>query len=193
VATSGAGGRSRDLVLAFGGRSNIKSLDACITRLRITANDPALVDEGKLKALGAAGVVRVGNGVQAIFGPLSENLKTDMQEYLKTAGSDADLPPREMPVATAEAPVAVATAVADSVAQYKVRGEKIQAALGGAANINKLEALAATRLRVMLTDASRLDTAALKAAGVPAMQPLSNGEVDLIVGLGAEDLAGAMR
>jgi PTS system glucose-specific IIC component len=192
ASAAGAGGRSRDLVLAFGGRSNITSLDACITRLRISVNDPTLGDEGKLKALGAAGVMRVGNGVQAIFGPLSENMKTDMQEYLKTAGSDAELAPGGTPVVESAAPAATA-ASAYSPTQQKARAEKICAALGGAANIKKLEALAATRLRVVLSDASRLDATALKSAGVPATQPLTNGELDLIVGLGAENLAGAMR
>jgi PTS system glucose-specific IIC component len=197
LAASGTGGRSRELVLAFGGRSNITSLDACITRLRISVKDPARVDEAKLKALGAAGVVRVGNGVQAIFGPLSENMKTDMQEYLKTAGSDAELAPAGTPVAqdaaTASGVAAAATAAAQSSAQQSARAEKIRAALGGAANIVKLDALAATRLRVELSDVSRIDAAALKAAGVPATQALANGAIDLLVGLGAEDLANALR
>lgn len=193
VSSSAEGGRSRDLVLAFGGRSNIKSLDACITRLRITVNDPALVDDARLKALGAAGVLRVGNGVQAIFGPLSENMKTDMQEYLKTAGSDADLPAAGAPVAATQAASAPVVAVVQDPAQQKARAEGIRAALGGAANILKLEPLAATRLRVALGDTSRLDAAALKAAGVPATQSLANGEMDLIVGLEAADIAGAMR
>ncbi|MBN3760578.1 PTS glucose transporter subunit IIBC [Burkholderia sp. Ac-20365] len=193
ISTAGTGGRSRELVLAFGGRSNIESLDACITRLRVSVNDPALVDDGKLKALGAAGVLRVGNGVQAIFGPLSENMKTDMQEYLKTAGSEADLAQQGEPaVAATTAPTAATASPTQNPAQ-KARAEKIRAALGGAPNVTKLEALAATRLRVALSDASRLDAAALKAAGVPAMQSLSNGEFDLIVGLGAENLAGAMQ
>jgi PTS system glucose-specific IIC component len=198
VSTAGVGGRSRELVLAFGGRSNIDSLDACITRLRISVKDPALVNEGKLKALGAAGVVRVGNGVQAIFGPLSENMKTDMHEYLKTAGSEADLAAADgTAVAEATAPTATAIgsaqASAHSTTQQAARVEKIRAALGGVANSQKLDALAATRLRVGLRDASRLDTAALKAAGVPATQTLTNGEFDLIVGLDAPNLAGAMR
>ncbi|MGN8109524.1 PTS glucose transporter subunit IIBC [Paraburkholderia sp. 22098] len=197
VSTAGVGGRSRELVLAFGGRSNIDSLDACITRLRISVKNPALVNEGKLKALGAAGVVRVGNGVQAIFGPLSENMKTDMHEYLKTAGSEADLAADGTAVAEAAAPTATAIgsaqASAHSTTQQAERVEKIRAALGGVANIRKLDALAATRLRVGLRDASQLDTAALKAAGVPATQTLTNGEFDLIVGLDAPNLAGAMR
>ena len=69
---------------------NIASLDACITRLRVKLADVTKASPDKLKALGAAGVVVVGDGVQAIFGTQSENLKTEMQEYLKTAGPEAD-------------------------------------------------------------------------------------------------------
>ena len=78
------------LVRAFGGRSNIASLDSCITRLRVKLHEVSKADAAKLKALGAAGVVVVGDGVQAIFGTQSGNLKTDMEEYLKTAGPEAD-------------------------------------------------------------------------------------------------------
>ncbi|EDZ99894.1 phosphotransferase system PTS EIIB protein [Burkholderia sp. H160] len=142
--------------------------------------------------------MRVGNGVQAIFGPLSENMKTDMQEYLKTAGAEADLPLAGAPgVEGAAAATATVPAASVATAQYSPqeteRAEKIRAALGGAANISKLDALAATRLRVELSDASRIDAAGLKAAGVVATQALKNGAIDLIVGLGAGNLAGAMR
>ncbi|GGP22917.1 PTS transporter subunit EIIC [Silvimonas iriomotensis] len=74
------------LVSAFGGPENIKGLDACITRLRIAVDDPAKVDQASLKGLGAAGVMMVGNGVQAVFGTKSDNYKTDMDEYLKKGG-----------------------------------------------------------------------------------------------------------
>ncbi|WP_160061339.1 PTS glucose transporter subunit IIBC [Psychromonas sp. L1A2] len=73
---------SSALVAAFGGKENIDNLDACITRLRISVNDIALVDQPGLKKLGAAGVVVSGNGVQAIFGTKSDNLKTDMEAFL---------------------------------------------------------------------------------------------------------------
>ena len=73
---------SSALVAAFGGKTNIDNLDACITRLRISVNDIALVDQAGLKKLGAAGVVVSGNGVQAIFGTKSDNLKTDMEAFL---------------------------------------------------------------------------------------------------------------
>ena len=89
------------LVRAFGGRSNIANLDACITRLRVKLNDVTKASPEKLKALGAAGVVVVGDGLQAIFGTQSENLKTEMQEYLKTAGPEADEIEGPSPVKTA--------------------------------------------------------------------------------------------
>ncbi|BEU03874.1 PTS glucose transporter subunit IIBC [Agarivorans sp. OAG1] len=75
---------SKNLVEAFGGKANIVSLDACITRLRIQVKSVESVDQPKLKSLGAAGVVVAGQGVQAIFGTKSDNLKTDMESYLAT-------------------------------------------------------------------------------------------------------------
>jgi len=74
---------AKNLVVAFGGKENIRSLDACITRLRIQVADVARVDQAQLKKLGAAGVVVAGQGVQAIFGTRSDNLKTDMDQYIK--------------------------------------------------------------------------------------------------------------
>jgi len=70
------------LVAAFGGKANITNLDACITRLRVTVKDIEQVSKAELKKLGAAGVVISGNGVQAIFGTKSDNLKTDMENYM---------------------------------------------------------------------------------------------------------------
>ena len=67
-----------DSCARFGGRSNIKNLDACITRLRVKLKDVSKVNADKLKALGAAGVVVVGDGVQAIFGTRSDVLKTEI-------------------------------------------------------------------------------------------------------------------
>jgi PTS system glucose-specific IIC component len=71
------------LVHAFGGKDNITTLDACITRLRVTVKEIAKVDQARLKTLGAAGVVIAGSGVQAIFGTKSDNLKTDMDHWIK--------------------------------------------------------------------------------------------------------------
>ncbi|KEY91618.1 PTS system glucose-specific EIICB component [Candidatus Photodesmus blepharus] len=71
------------LVSAFGGKDNILSLDACITRLRVSVVDAAVVDQDALKKLGASGVVVGSGGIQAVFGTKSDNLKTDMDEWLQ--------------------------------------------------------------------------------------------------------------
>ena len=60
---------------ALGGAENIENLDACITRLRVEVGDTSKVDKDRLKALGAAGVMEVKGGVQAIFGGNSNTLK----------------------------------------------------------------------------------------------------------------------
>jgi PTS system glucose-specific IIC component len=179
--------RSRELVLAFGGRHNITGLDACITRLRVTVADPAKVGTARLKALGATAVVHAGDCVQAIFGPLSENMKTDMEIYLKTAGTEADGPAGAAPAAAEAAPPAPAPIVPSAATEQQAG--LIRAALGGKANIKQVAAVAATRLRVRLGDGSRLDAGALEAAGVKAVQVLADGEQDLIVGLAAPALA----
>jgi glucose PTS system EIICB or EIICBA component len=197
AAGSGAaeGGRSRDLVVAFGGRNNITSLDACITRLRVAVKDPSKVDQARLKSMGAAGVMVVGGGIQAIFGPLSENMKTGMQEYLRSTGAEADL---EVPVsATAPAPAApraasVAVAQAAAPPADKARAESIRQALGGIANVKNLEALAVTRWRVELENAHQVDHAALKRAGVEAIMPVGTNALHLIIGFDAEVLAGVL-
>lgn len=67
---------------AMGGKENIKHLDACITRLRVEVRDKSKVNVPELKALGAAGVLEVGNNMQAIFGPKSDQIKHDMARII---------------------------------------------------------------------------------------------------------------
>ena len=73
------------LIPAFGGDDNIEHVEACITRLRVSVADVSKVDQAGLKKLGAAGVVVAGSGVQAIFGTKSDNLKTEMDEYIRNS------------------------------------------------------------------------------------------------------------
>ena len=86
-ATAVAAGTAPDstaekLIAAFGGRPNLVSVDACITRLRMEVADVAKVDKDRLKALGAAGVIEVGNSVQAVFGTQAEALKNEIIDSL---------------------------------------------------------------------------------------------------------------
>ncbi|WP_366248607.1 glucose-specific PTS transporter subunit IIBC [Terribacillus aidingensis] len=79
---SRAGGLAYHVLEAMGNKENIKYLDACLTRLRVTVNDKNKVDKTELKKLGAAGVLEVGNNMQAIFGPKSEGLKEQIQDII---------------------------------------------------------------------------------------------------------------
>ncbi len=67
---------------ALGGAENIENLDACITRLRVEVGDTSKVDKDRLKALGAAGVMEVKGGVQAIFGGNSNTLKNHILDII---------------------------------------------------------------------------------------------------------------
>ncbi len=67
--------KAEQVIAAFGGRDNLVNVDACITRLRMEVADQAKVDQARLKSLGAAGVIEVGNSVQAVFGTEAEALK----------------------------------------------------------------------------------------------------------------------
>ena len=74
--------RAEQVIAAFGGRDNLVNVDACITRLRMEVADPSKVDQARLKSLGAAGVIEVGNNVQAVFGTAAESLKNDIKDVL---------------------------------------------------------------------------------------------------------------
>jgi len=82
VANVSVGELATEVLAALGGKSNIKTLDACITRLRVIVHDIKNVDKAKLKKLGASGVLDVGNNIQAIFGPKSDTLKSEMQSIM---------------------------------------------------------------------------------------------------------------
>lgn len=178
------------LVRAFGGRANIVSLDACITRLRVKLADVTKANSEKLKALGAAGVVIVGDGVQAIFGTRSENLKTDMQEYLKHAGSEADQAEESSPVKT-PAPAGLEPRLRDPDAARKAAA--YVAALGGKANIVRVDACAETRLRLVVHDEQKINDAALKKEGIAAVVRLPGHTCHLLAGLNADQYAAEMR
>jgi len=185
---------ARDLVLAFGGRGNIKELDACITRLRVTLRDMSKAKPQRLKELGAAGVLVVGSSMQAIFGTRSDNLKTCIQEYLKTAGPEAELP---------EAPaeeIQKAKERSDAPAARKplneklaARAGKILAGLGEAGNLESLELCAATRLRAELKDPSLLREDLLAESGATGVAKVSSSLFHVILGSEAEALEAALK
>ena len=186
-----SGGRAAELVAAFGGRDNLASLDACITRLRVAVRDPARVDTARLKALGASGVLEVGNNIQAVFGPLSENLKSDIEEYLR-GDVPAPAPAAPRPAAARAAAPAVAAPAAVPENWVREAAPGLLAALGGRPNVRALDAVALTRLRVELADGGRFDEAAARLAGVVGVLDVSPTVKHLIVGDRARDFATAL-
>ena len=86
--TSGSGkvaaaSQAVNIINLLGGRANIVDVDACMTRLRVTVKDETKVGtEEQWKAEGAMGLVMKGQGVQAIYGPKADVLKSDIQDLL---------------------------------------------------------------------------------------------------------------
>ncbi|MEO7962613.1 MAG: PTS glucose transporter subunit IIBC [Gemmatimonadaceae bacterium] len=176
------------LVAAFGGAGNIRNLDACITRLRVDLHDVTKASSDALKALGASGVVKVGDGMQAIFGTRSENLKTDMEEYMKSGPA---------PVARSAAPtlppaLARVTPTVMITEGHRSRAAAVITALGGISNVRAVEAVALTRLRVEVADATRVDESALTRAGARGVMRVADGVLHIIVGEDAAGIAAAM-
>jgi PTS system glucose-specific IIC component len=190
VVGGGADGMAPRLVAAFGGAANIRSLDACITRLRVDLHDVSRASQSALKELGAAGVMQVGGGMQAIFGTRSENLKTDMEEYMRTANGSAAAAPAARAAAPA-APPATAAAVRATPVQAE-RAAALAAALGGRSNIVGAAPCAITRVRVQLRDGAAVDEGALQAAGAAGVLRVGDDVVHLIVGDQADGYAAAL-
>ena len=122
--------------------------------------------------------------MQAIFGTRSENLKTDMEDYMKSAGAVVAAPPVSTPGTVSRA-ITVTP-------QHRARAAALAAALGGNDNIESVEAVAITRLRVALGDEGRIDEQALERAGAGGVMRVSDGVVHVIVGEDAAGLAAAL-
>lgn len=80
---SGGSGQPERIIALLGGRENIILVDACMTRLRVTVKNAGLVaDANAWKAEGALGLVKKGTGIQAIYGPKADVLKSDINDIL---------------------------------------------------------------------------------------------------------------
>lgn len=71
-----------EIILALGGAENLEDVDACITRLRVSVNDPSKVDKDRLRRLGAVDVFEVAGGVQAVYGGKAVLYKSVINEKI---------------------------------------------------------------------------------------------------------------
>lgn len=113
----------------LGGKQNISDVDCCITRLRCTVKNPELVDEEQLKATGAKGVIKKGNGVQVVYGPQVTVIKSDLESYLDNLKEDMVV--GEEIVAPADGRVAVLSETPDSTFAEGMLGQGVVIFLTG--------------------------------------------------------------
>jgi PTS system N-acetylglucosamine-specific IIC component len=150
--------RTQAWIAALGGARNLRSVDACTTRLRIALEDQDAVDEARLRQLGARGVVRPGaHALQVVVGTGADQLAGELRSGLAVR---------------TEAPTAAA---------------KVLAALGGAENVRQLE-VAAGRIRIEVKDPARIDRRALGGAGLRGYAFPSPGCVHVLAGPAVSDL-----
>ncbi|OJU23498.1 MULTISPECIES: N-acetylglucosamine-specific PTS transporter subunit IIBC [unclassified Sphingomonas] len=148
-----AGTRGERIVTALGGAANVRSVDACTTRLRLVVADQARIDEAGLKAEGARGVLRLADGgLQVVFGPIADQIAGETRAAMS------------LPQSVAAVPVSV-----EEEAAYPA----IRRALGEGNVVALLPR--GTRLIATLRDPALADETALHAAGVRlvARQPES--------------------
>ena len=118
--TSSASSQVINIINLLGGRANIVDVDACMTRLRVTVKDAEKVGtEAQWKAEGAMGLVMKGQGVQAIYGPKADVLKSDIQDVLDSGEVIPETLPSQM------------TAVQKSEAQFKGVTDEVHSVADG--------------------------------------------------------------
>jgi len=171
VAVLKASSRGEGFILALGGASNLVSVDACTTRLRLIVADQSKADEAALRALGAKGVVRPSDkALQVVLGPIADQVAGEIRA--SWSGPAAS-------VAVEAAPERkVAALDASSLAE----------ALGGKANVAEVLARS-SRLLVTVRDGAKIAEDRLRQAAPRGIVKTGETSWQLIVGDDAEGLA----
>ena len=182
-------------VAALGGGANVRSVDACTTRLRLQVADQSAVDGDALRRLGARGVVRPSpEALQVVVGTMADQLAGELRAALQSgavAGGRAAVAP---PVLTTGAPPLAHRTVIEHSALESSAGDaaRVFAAVGGRSNVRSIDS-GASRVRIGIENAARIDRAALAALGLRGIALPHPDCVHLIVGPGAPALAAALR
>ncbi|MBR9905114.1 MAG: PTS transporter subunit EIIC [Gammaproteobacteria bacterium] len=168
--------RGPAFVAALGGAANLQSVGACTTRLRLVLDNPDAIDEAALKALGSRGLLRLqGGGLQVIVGPIADAVVDDIRAALSATGK---APEQLAEPGPPNAVASSATAIEPLTPQSR---QAWQQALGGERNVHSATAVAFTRLRLELANASLLDESALASLGASGVQRLQRGVIHVIL------------
>jgi PTS system N-acetylglucosamine-specific IIC component len=163
-------GPAADWIRALGNAANLRSVEACTTRLRLVLNDPKLIDEASLTALGSRGVLRIGEGaVQVVVGPIADQLASQIRSQWRAPSTPAP--------ATVPTPTRPAEPVMTSDHSTLV---DVLAAVGGPGNVEGLHANS-TRLVIQVRDATSVNEGALGELARAVARPTPTS-VHLIVG-----------
>jgi PTS system N-acetylglucosamine-specific IIC component len=169
-------------------------VDACTTRLRLSLQNSSAVDAEALRQLGARGLVRPSpETLQVVVGTSADQLAGEIRAALRSAGPSLTEVPaaHSKPTAASQLTSGTVTAQTERAMWHGDTGALLHA-LGGGDNVRGI-VLAATRLRIEIGDAARLDRAALAALGLRGVAFPRCDYVHLIVGPGAPALAAALR
>ncbi|AIO66167.1 N-acetylglucosamine-specific PTS transporter subunit IIBC [Burkholderia oklahomensis] len=154
--------RAQRYIAALGGAANLSVVDACTTRLRLSVVDPNKVSEADLRTIGARGVLkRGGSSVQVIIGPEADIIADEIRATLGSGAAASA--PAGAAAAAAAAPAASVASVSAASAAGSPAGPldpeptRWLAVFGGATNVASLDAVAATRLRIVVRDPSAVD------------------------------------
>ncbi|SAL11527.1 phosphotransferase system, IIBC component [Caballeronia cordobensis] len=165
VAATSANTRAGKYIAALGGASNLTLVDACTTRLRLSVVDSAKVSEPQLKNIGARGVLKRGATiVQVIIGPEADLIADEIRTELEHSSTRGATPASSTPAQ----PVAAAAAANVDQTPGPLDPDPFRwlAVFGGATNVVSLDAVAATRLRVVVRDPSSVDRQRLSSLDV---------------------------
>jgi PTS system N-acetylglucosamine-specific IIC component len=164
--------RAQRYIAALGGASNLSMVDACTTRLRLSVVDSNKVSESELKSIGARGVLKRGaTNVQVIIGPEADIIADEMRTVIAQGGGNAVKVDAPAAVAAPAAPATAPTATDAQGGPLDPDPLRWLAVFGGAGNVVSLDAVASTRLRIVVRDPSVVDRqrlAALDTAWVSA-------------------------
>lgn len=167
VATGDAGRRGAAFLAALGGAGNLERVEACTTRLRLIVSDQSAIDEAKLKALGARGVICPSDkAVQVVLGPIADSVAMEISEAM---GSGA--------VAPALSPAPAGKTAARREARLS---PQLLQALGGEDNIVDATQLDA-RVRVLVRDTDKVQTTDAEAVGGRGLTVLPGGIVHVLM------------
>ncbi|HEY6139315.1 MAG TPA: N-acetylglucosamine-specific PTS transporter subunit IIBC [Thermoanaerobaculia bacterium] len=168
VAVAPVASRGAAFVEALGGAANLASVDACATRLRLIVASPDAIDELALKGLGAHAVVKVSSdALQVVLGPIADQVADEIRAQLR------------------------ATAPRSAIAPEVIAG--LLAALGGRENVREIEAVATSRLRVRVANATAVDTDAIASLGLRGIAQPTADRVHVLVGPSAAEALTMLR